>query len=98
MGSTVLVDRVRASGQDDAGGLPVEIFQLLSARKHLRVNIELSQAARDEMCVLRTASEIQLAHVLDQILTLPEVENQNRVEDLVRLNIDRRDRHGGNDE
>jgi hypothetical protein len=32
-----------------------------------------------------------------QILTLPEVEGQNRVEDLVRLDLDRRGCHGDGD-
>ena len=50
-----LVDRIRAARENNTGGLPIEISHLLSTRKHLRVDIELSQSAGDEVCVLRAA-------------------------------------------
>lgn len=50
---TLFVHRVRASGQDDTGGLPGKISQLLGAGKHLRVDIELSETASDQMRILR---------------------------------------------
>lgn len=42
VGSTVLVDGVRATGEDDTLGLPAQIGELLGAGQHLGVDIDFS--------------------------------------------------------
>lgn len=42
VGGTLLVHGVRTTGQDDTLGLPGQIGELLGAREHLRVDIDLS--------------------------------------------------------
>lgn len=47
--SILLVDGVGTTGQDDTLGLPSQVGQLLSARQHLRVDIDLTETAGDKV-------------------------------------------------
>lgn len=47
-----VVDRVRRPRKDDTLGLEVKILDLLGAREHLRVDIELTETTSDQMAVL----------------------------------------------
>ena len=49
------------------------------------------------MCILGATLENQLAHAYNETLALPEVESQNRVEDLVRFDLNISDRHDDGD-
>lgn len=57
MGRIGVVDRVRRPRKDDSLRLEVKILDLLGAREHLRVNIELTKAACDQMAVLGSADD-----------------------------------------
>jgi len=57
--SVLVVDRVRTARENDTLGLPGELGDLLSARQHLGVDVELTQAAGDQMTVLGTEIENQ---------------------------------------
>lgn len=49
-----IVNRVGRAGQNDTLRFEVKILNLLGAREHLRVDIELTEAAGDQMAVLRS--------------------------------------------
>ena len=49
VGSTILIDGVRAARKDDTLGLVVEISNLGGAWQHLREDVELSQTTGDPM-------------------------------------------------
>ena len=57
-GASVVVDRVRAAGQDDrAGAAAFELVIGRVVRQQLRVDVELADAARDELGEL--AAEVE---------------------------------------
>lgn len=49
VGSVLLVHGVGTAGQDDTLGLPSKIGQLLGARKHLTVDVDLTETAGDKV-------------------------------------------------
>lgn len=51
--SVLLVDGIRTTGQDDTLGLPGQVGQLLGARQHLGVDIDLAKTAGDEVGAVR---------------------------------------------
>ena len=53
-----IVDRVGRARQDHTLGLVGELRNLLSAREHLREDVELAQAAGNQMTVLGTVEKI----------------------------------------
>jgi hypothetical protein len=57
--SVLVVDRVRTTRENDTLGLPGELRDLLRARQHLGVDVELTQTAGNQMTVLGTEIENQ---------------------------------------
>ena len=57
MGGIIGVDGVRATGEDDSLGFPVEVSDLLGAWEHLCVDVELSESSGDQVRVLGTEVE-----------------------------------------
>ena len=49
VGSVLLVNGVGTAGQDDTLGLPGKVGQLLGARKHLTVDVDLTETAGDKV-------------------------------------------------
>lgn len=54
VGGALLVDGVGAAREDDTLGLPGQLGELLGAREHLRVDIDLSETTGDQVGVLAT--------------------------------------------
>jgi len=74
MRGALLVNGERTSREDHTLGLPGQLGDLLGAREHLGVDIELAEASRDEMGVLRSEiTPVQYPAVkCDSALTHPK--------------------------
>jgi len=93
MRSILLVYGVGATRQDDSLGLPSQIGQLLGAREHLGVDIDLAETAGDEVGTVRNVRvrirciSVQLnlrqSIIKENILLRSIVEHQDGVEGVV---------------
>jgi len=57
VGRILIVDRVRRAGQNDTLRVERELRNLLRAREHLGIDIELTETASDQVGVLRSTQK-----------------------------------------